>query len=66
MEFKVDKLTVVHVLNNTYSKDQHLMHLIHILVGFFECWCSASHIEGKTNIIAVFNQARTGCTSLVS
>ena len=29
VEFKVDNMAVVHVLNNAYSKDQHLMHLIH-------------------------------------
>ena len=55
MEFKVDNMTVVHVLNNTYSKDQHLMHLIRTLVFLasrFEFWFSASHIEGKANIIA--------------
>ena len=55
VEFKVDNMTVVHVLNNTYSKDQHLMHLIRTLVFLasrFEFWFSASHIEGKANIIA--------------
>ena len=55
VEFKVDNIAVVHVLNNTYSKDQHLMHLIHTLVFLasrFEFWFSASHIEGKANIIA--------------
>ena len=55
MEFKVDNMTVVHVFNNTYSKDQHLMHLIRTVVflpSHFEFWFSASHIEGKANIIA--------------
>ena len=55
VEFKFDNMTVVHVLNNTYSKDQHLMHLICTLVflaSFFEFWFSACHIEGKANIIA--------------
>ena len=55
VEFKVDNMAVVHVLNNTYSKGQHLMHLIRTLVFLasrFEFWFSASHIEGKANIIA--------------
>ena len=55
VEFKVDNMAVVHVLNNTYSKDQHLMHLICTLVflaSCFEFWFLASHIEGKANIIA--------------
>ena len=55
VEFKVDNMAMVHVLNNTYSKDQHLMHLIRTLVFLachFEFWFSASHIEGKANIIA--------------
>ena len=55
MEFKIDNMTVVQVLNNTYSKVQHLMHLIRTLVFLasrFEFWFSASHIEGKANIIA--------------
>lgn len=40
-KFKVDKMAVVHVFNNAYSKDQHLMHLIHTLVFLafhFEFW----------------------------
>ena len=28
VEFKVDNMTVLHVINNTYSKDQHFLHLI--------------------------------------
>ena len=55
VEFKVDNMAVVHVLNNTYSKDQHLMHLIRTLVFLaarFDFWFSASHIEGKANILA--------------
>ena len=53
VEFKVDNIAVVHVLNNTYSK--YLMHLIRTLVflaSHFEFWFSAYHIEGKANIIA--------------
>ena len=32
IQFTVDNMAVVHVLNATYSKDPHLMHLIHNLV----------------------------------
>ena len=55
VEFKVDNMTVIHVLSNTYGKDQYLMHLIHILVFLathFEFWFSASHMEEKANITA--------------
>ena len=55
VEFEVDNMAVVHILNNTYSKDQHLMHLIRILVFLasrFDFWFSATHIEGKANILA--------------
>ena len=43
--FKVDNMTLVHVLNNTYSKDHYLMHLICTLVFLasrFQFWFSAS------------------------
>ena len=33
IQFSVDNLAVVHILNSTYSKDAHLMHLIRILVS---------------------------------
>ena len=55
VEFKVDNMAVVHVLNNTYSKDLHLMHLIRVLVflaSHYDFWFSTSHIEGKDNIFA--------------
>ena len=48
----VDKMSVVHVFNSTYSKDLHLMHLIHILVfmaAHFDFWFQAQHVEGKSN-----------------
>ena len=32
IQFSVDNMAVVHILNSTYSKDAHLMHLIRILV----------------------------------
>ena len=54
VEFKAD-MTVVQVLNDINSKDQHLMHLIHtlvFLVSRFQLWFSASHIEEKVKIIA--------------
>ena len=51
----VDNMSVVHVLNSTYSKDPHLMHLIHILVfmaAHFDFWFQAQHVEGKSNHLA--------------
>jgi len=42
-----DNTSVLHVLNSTYSKDPHLLHLIHILVfleAHFEFWFQAWHI----------------------
>ena len=55
IQFTVDNMAVVHILNATYSKDPHLMHLIRTLVfiaahGNF--WFIARHIEGQTNTIA--------------
>ena len=55
IQFTVDNMAVVHVLNATYSKDSHLMHLIHILVFIAACrnFCFiARHIEGRANTIA--------------
>lgn len=51
----VENLARVRVLNNTYSKELHLMYLIYILVllaSRYDVWFSASHIEGKVNILA--------------
>ena len=48
-------MAVIHVLNSTYSKDDHIMHLIRILVflaAHFDFWFVASHIEGKANRLA--------------
>ena len=32
VQFSVDNLAVVHILNSTYSKHSHFMHLVHILM----------------------------------
>ena len=55
VQFSVDNMAVVHVLNSTYSKDDHIMHLIRILVflaAHFDFWFVARHIEGKANRLA--------------
>ena len=55
IQFSVDNLAVVHILNSTYSKDAHLMHLIRILVflaAHFDFWFVAKHIEGRANSLA--------------
>ena len=47
-------MAVVHVLNATYSKDPHLMHVIRILVfiaAHANFWFIARHIEGWANTI---------------
>ena len=52
VQFSVDKLAVVHILNSTYSKDSHLMHLVHILMfltAHFDFWFVAKHVEGNAN-----------------
>ena len=52
VEFKVDNLAVVQVIQATYCKDSHLMHLIRLLVFFaahFNFWFSACHIAGRMN-----------------
>ena len=41
VEFKVENIAVVHVLQSTYCKEPHLKHLVCLLVFFF--WFSASH-----------------------
>jgi len=51
----VDNISVVQVLNSTYSKDPHLMHLIRMLVflaAHFDFWFQAQHIDGKANHLA--------------
>ena len=51
IQFTVDNMAVVHVLNSTYSKDPHVMHLIRILVFIAARWFIAKHIEGQANTI---------------
>ena len=55
VQFKVDNLAVVQVLQATYSQEPHLMHLVRLLVFFaahFNFWFSASHIAGTDNSLA--------------
>jgi len=55
IQFSVDNMSVVHVLNSTYSKDPHLMHMIRVLVflaAYFNFWFRAEHIEGRSNCLA--------------
>ena len=52
VQFSVDNLAVVHILNLTYSKDSHFMHLVHILMflaAHFDFWFVAKHVEGNAN-----------------
>ena len=52
VEFRVDNIAVVQVLQSTYCKEPHLMHLIRLLVFFaahYNFWFSASHIAGELN-----------------
>ena len=55
VQFVVDNSAVVEVVKSTYSKEPHMMHLIHLLVFFaarFNFWFTASHIPGNQNILA--------------
>ena len=55
VQFVVNNSAVVEVVKSTYSKEPHIMHLIHLLVFFaarFNLWFMASHIPGKQNILA--------------
>ena len=50
--FQVDNLAVVQVLNATYCKEVHLMHLVQVLVllaAYFDFWFRAEHIAGNSN-----------------
>ena len=50
--FQVDNLGVVQVINATYCREVHLMHLIRVLVflaAHFDFWFKAEHIEGSAN-----------------
>uniref|UniRef100_A0A1X7TP25 Reverse transcriptase domain-containing protein n=1 Tax=Amphimedon queenslandica TaxID=400682 RepID=A0A1X7TP25_AMPQE len=47
--FSVDNQAVVHILNNTHSKESHLMHLIRLLAfyaSYYDFWFRAEHIPG--------------------
>jgi len=49
VEFMVANVVVVAVLEATFSRDLHIMHLIQVLVFFaakFNFWLAASHILG--------------------
>ena len=55
VQFKVNNLVVVQVLQATYSREPHLMYLVRLLVFFaahFNFWFSASHIAGTDNSLA--------------
>ena len=55
VQFSVDNAAVVHVLQASYGHESHLMHLIRVLVflaSHFNFWFTASHIAGKSNILA--------------
>ena len=55
VNFRVDNLAVVQVIQATYSRDTHLMHLIRLLVLFAACfnfWFIATHVMGKRNTFA--------------
>ena len=55
VNFMVDNLAVVQVLQATYSRNTHLMHLIRLLVLFvahFNFWFTATHVMGKKNTFA--------------
>ena len=57
VQFVVDNALVVEVIRATYSKELHLMHLIHLLV-FFTAKFTASHISGKQNTLADINPVK--------
>ena len=53
--FVVDNTAVVEVLNSTFCRDSHLMHLIHLLVflaSYHNFWFTAKHIAGRVNTLA--------------
>ena len=55
VQFSVDNAAVVHVLQATYSRESHLMHLIRVLVflaSHFKFWFTASHVPGVRNALA--------------
>ena len=55
VNFRVDNLAVVQVIQATYSRETHLMHLIRLLVLFaahFNFWFIATHVMGEKNTFA--------------
>ena len=55
VQFSVDNAAVVHILQATYSRESHLMHLIRVLVflaSHFDFWYTAIHIAGDSNTLA--------------
>ena len=52
LNFMVDNLAVVQLLQAIYSRDIHLMHLIRLLVllaSYFNFWFTATHVALKKN-----------------
>ena len=55
VRFVVDSKAVVDVINATFCRDSHMMHLIRLLVFFtakYNFWFTAAHIPGKKNVVA--------------
>ena len=55
VNFRVDNLAVVQVIQATYSRDAYLMHLIRLLVllvAHFNVWFIDTHVMGKKNTFA--------------
>ena len=55
IQFSIDNMAMFHILNSTYRKDGHIMHLIWILVflaAHFDFLFIAKHMEGKANYLA--------------
>ena len=55
VNFRVDNLAVIQVIQATYSRDTHLMHLIRLLALFtahFNFWFNATHVMRKENTFA--------------
>ena len=52
IQFKIDNAAVVQVIEATYAKNSHLMHLVRLFVfyaSYYDFWFTASHIPGVTN-----------------
>ena len=55
IQFKIDNAAVVQVIEATYAKNSHLMHLLRLIVfyaSYYDFWFTASHIPGILNISA--------------